>query len=397
MTMERLAYVAFDTVPAPKGASTHIAAFARALGARYGRIELITAGLITAGSGGGETVERWSGVFHTELPALGVSLIDRILCFQAYLNRWLSRHAYSIVQFRSSFEGLPLIELSPRPKLVFEVNGLPSIELKYRYPGVEDDRDLMRKLKAQETACLGAADRVITPSAVTAEYLQRDRGAKRVEVIPNGVDLTTFQQAGDPVPSDIFRMLYFGTMHSWQGVELAIRALAQARSQLEARSQLDVHLTIVAVGDTEAAERLAAKLQVLDRVSFLPAMPQSELAAIVRASHAVLAPLSLNDRNLVQGCCPLKILEGMACGVPVIASDLPVVRELGCDGTHFLLVKPGSVDQISEAILRLHSDPALARAIGANARQHIEDHFTWERAGASLVKLYEELIRSSSA
>ena len=386
MTIERLAYIAFDTVPAPKGASTHIGAFARALAAHYGRIDLIT-----AGPGGVATVERWPGVFHTELPAPGVSLIDRILCFQAYLKRWLKNHPYSIVQFRSSFEGLPLIELSARPKLVFEVNGLPSIELKYRYPGAEDDRELMCKLQAQEAACLQAADRVITPSAVTAKYLQNDRVARRIDVIPNGVDLEIFQPAPGPVPAGVFRMLYFGTMHSWQGVELAIRALAQVRSQIAAS------LTIVAAGEIEPAERLAAKLQVLDRLTILPAMPQPDLAAIVRNSNAVLAPLALNDRNVVQGCCPLKILEGMACGVPVIASDLPVVRELGCDGTHFLLVKPGSVDRISEAILRLHSDPTLARAIGANARRHIEDHFTWDRAGAALVKLYTELIRPSSA
>ena len=381
--MQRLAYIAFDTVPAPKGAATHITAFARALAERYGRIDLIT-----AGAGGVQTVERWPGVFHTELPAVGVSLVDRILCFQAYLERWLRRHPYAVAQFRSSFEGLPLIELSPRPKLVFEVNGLPSIELKYRYPGAEDDRELMRKLRAQEAACLQAADRVITPSAVTADYLQRERGAQRVQVIPNGVDLSIFHPSDEPLVSGPFRMLYFGTLHSWQGVELAIRALAQVKPAF---------LTIVGVGDTDPVERLARKLQVVDRLSILPAMRQAELAARVRTSHAVLAPLALNDRNLVQGCCPLKILEGMACGAPVIASDLPVVRELGFNGKHFLLVKPGSVDQISEAILRLQSDPLLGRGIGANARRQVEDHFSWERAGASLVKLYEELMRSNTA
>ena len=76
------------------------------------------------------------------------------------------------------------------------------------------------------------------------------------------------------------------------------------------------------------------------------------------ASDVVLAPLILNDRNLVQGCCPLKIIEGMAAGAAVIASDLPVVRELGSDGVHFLLVKPGSVDQIAQAVLTDRRRPA---------------------------------------
>src|SRR5277367_6072763 len=76
----RLAYIAFDSVPAPKGASTHIAAFTRALARRFGRIHLVTPGQTA------DTIERWPGVFHTELPAQGVSLVDRILCFQAYLQ-----------------------------------------------------------------------------------------------------------------------------------------------------------------------------------------------------------------------------------------------------------------------------------------------------------------------
>src|SRR5260370_39143001 len=105
----------------------------------------------------------------------------------------------------------------------------------------------------------------------------------------------------------------------------------------------------------------------------------------------MLVPLTLNDRNVVQGCCPLKILEGMAAGVPVIASDLPVVRELGCDGVHFLLVKPGSVDQIAHAALRLARDPEFASKIVQQAQAHVLPHYTWERAGEALSRAYEEL------
>jgi glycosyltransferase involved in cell wall biosynthesis len=93
----------------------------------------------------------------------------------------------------------------------------------------------------------------------------------------------------------------------------------------------------------------------------------------------------------VQGCCPLKALEGMASGTPVIATDLPVVRELGCDGEHFLLVRPGSVDHIAETLLRLRSDPQLAQRISQQARRRIEENYTWERAGESLIACYERV------
>ncbi|HEV2690544.1 MAG TPA: glycosyltransferase family 4 protein, partial [Bryobacteraceae bacterium] len=366
MTAARIAYISFDTVPAPKGAATHIEAFARALAGEFGGVELVT---VAPGAEASLRTERWPGVFHSELPAMGESLIDRVLCFRGFLKHWLRGRQFEAIQFRSIFEGLPLLELAPESRLVFEVNGLPSIELKYRYPGMEDDRELMRKILAQEQACLEAADLVVTPSNVTANYLASARRVptSKIRVVPNGVDHQVFcldRAASSPT----FRMIYFGTLAPWQGIELGIRALPQICVTRPAT------LTVIGSGsgrELDALMSLAGKLGVGGQVRVLAAMPQSELAGHLCAADAVLAPLTLNDRNVLQGCCPLKVLEGMAAGVPVIASDLPVVRELGCHGVHFLLVKPGSVDQIALAALRLADDQELAEKIGEQARAHV--------------------------
>ena len=382
-----IAYISFDTVPAPKGASTHIQAFVQALARRFGPIDLVT---VAANGAGNPLVERWPGVFHYELPATGKSLIDRVLCFRLYLRRWLENRSFRAIHFRSIFEGLPLLQSRDRSRLIFEVNGLPSIELKYRYPRVVDDRELMRKLLAQEGACLEAADLIVTPSAVTCEYLASSRGAARekIQVIPNGVDLELFQASPRVAGNGTMRLVYFGTLAAWQGVELGIRALAQVSTRMDAT------FTIIGTGSgrqRDALNALAAKLGVGNRVMVLQAAPQEELAKHLRAADAVLAPLTLNDRNTVQGCCPLKALEGMASGTPVIATDLPVVRELGCDGEHFLLVRPGSVDHIAETVIRLAADAQLARRIGEQARRQVEANFSWQRAGDALIAAYERL------
>jgi glycosyltransferase involved in cell wall biosynthesis len=389
MRCSRLAYVSFDTVPAPKGAATHIQAFARTLAGAFGGIELVTVG---AGADACLKEERWPGVFHTELPALGDTLIDRVLCFRRFFANWLWNRQFEAIQFRSIFEGLPLVELAGSSRLIFEVNGLPSIELKYRYPGVEDDWELQRKVEAQEKACLDAAHVVITPSGVTRQYLISARGvaAEKVKVIANGVDAGMFPpvELREPETHRALRLLYFGTLSAWQGVELGIRALAQVRQLVPAE------FTVIGPGsgpERGALLTLAARLGVADYVRVLPAMPQAALMEHLVASDIVLAPLTLNDRNLVQGCCPLKILESMAAGVVVIASDLPVVRELGSDGVHFLLVKPGSVDQIAEAVLRIAADRSLANRIADQGRAHVLAHHTWECSGEALVHVYEEL------
>jgi glycosyltransferase involved in cell wall biosynthesis len=380
-----IAYVSFDSVPAPKGAATHIQAFTQALARGFGPVDLVTVGSSTNES---QPAELWPGVVRHELPATGRSLVDRVLCFQLFLKRWLAGRSFSAVHFRSPFEGLPLLQLRGRSRLIFEVNGLPSIELKYRYPRVVDDRDLMRKLIAQEAACLEAADLIVTPSSVTREYLGGRRGVpvSKIEVIPNGVDLEVFQSSRSAPPNGAMRLIYFGILAAWQGVELGIRALAQLPE--------GATLTIIGAGTSRQRESLvalAAKLGLAGRVTLLPPMTQAELAGRLGESDVVLVPLTLTDRNTVQGCCPLKLLESMASGTPVIATDLPVVRELGCDGEHLLLVRPGSVDHIAETVTKLWSDPGLWRRISDQAYRHVAANYSWQRAGDALIACYERL------
>ena len=165
---------------------------------------------------------------------------------------------------------MPLVRLRPRPRLIFEVNGLPSIELKYRYARVADDRELMRKMIAQEQACLDAADRIVTPSAVTERYLVAGRGAdaRKIRVIPNGVDTGLFRPGvRAPEAGGVLRLLYFGTLASWQGVDLAVRATAQTGAHSPAR------LTILGAASERQREpiaALAAKLGIGERVEILP-------------------------------------------------------------------------------------------------------------------------------
>jgi len=378
-----IAYVSFDTVPAHKGAATHIEAFAKALGRSFHRIDLVT---VANGNQPVREFERWPGVVHTEIPATGPSLIDRVLHFRAGLARWLDSRPLRVIQFRSIFEGFELIKRRPEASFIYEVNGLPSIELRHRYPGSEDDRELMSKIRAQEKICLERANMVIAPSAITLEHLGISRAKSRL--IPNGVDPERFLFSPPQAMDGTLRLCYFGTLSTWQGVEVAVRAVAQMRPLRPAE------LVIIGSGSERqrhSIARLAAKLCISSCVTLLPAVPQDELLGHLHRSHIVLAPLTANDRNVVQGCCPLKILETMASGVPLITTDLPAIRELGEPDRHFVLVKPGSVDELAGAIIRLASDIDRARSLAFAARAHVEAKFTWDRAGNALINAYEEL------
>ncbi len=399
MSTRSIIYTSFDRYPAPKGAATHIAAFVAALGSEFQSVDLVTvAGPPSENRATGTEPPAGTGfsrsprINHTELPALGPTLIERVLSFRTHLRDWWRSQRPDVAHIRSIFEGYPIARRKTHwcRRLVYEVNGLPSIELKYHYPQVADDRELMRKLLEQEQCCLDAADLVITVSQVNANHLVgRGVDPSRIRVIPNGVDTGLFAfQSPRPWQDRELRLLYSGTLSPWQGLQTAIEALALYRKEAPAR------LFIVGTGRAEQTRRLAdlsTALGVGDAVEFLGGASQAELATWHHTADVVIAPLTPNDRNLVQGCCPLKVLEAMASGTPLIASDLPVVSALARPEIDAILVRPGSAKAIKDGLLHLVRDPQSAIQRSLNARQRVESQFTWGHAQRQLLAAYREL------
>ena len=387
-----LLYVSFDQVPSAKGASTHIEANARALGERFGSLVLVT-----PGPGDRPAHPFAPGVRQVVLGCPDGDLIGRVLTFRAKLEALLRRQPFDLIHFRSIYEGYPLARhrAALGARLLYEVNGLPSIELKYSRPRLAADGVLMAKLAHQEQACLEAADRVVTVSAVNRACLVR-RGCDptRIIVVPNGVDVAAFPYRDPQKASSILRILYVGTPSAWQGIEVLLDALRLVVVERPLR------LTLVGPATRRRRAELTARVRragLASCVCFVPGVPRAEVVERFHDSHVTVVPLTAADRNTVQGCCPLKMLEAMAAGCPVVASDLPVVRELAVPGRHFLGVPPDDPAGLALALLRggREHEENLARARAA--RHHVERHFPWENATRRLVALYEELLGSSAS
>jgi len=158
---------------------------------------------------------------------------------------------------------------------------------------------------------------------------------------------------------------------------------------------VEVHLVVVASTrprTTRELERLARQLEIADRVIFLHRLDKEDLAGWLRHATATLAPLTECARNLEQGCCPLKVLESMAAGVPVLASNLPAVRELLVDGVDGTLLTPDRPAVWSRAIVGLFDDLQGAKAMARTAQQKVEGELSWDRARAELRAVYDELL-----
>ena len=297
------------------------------------------------------------------------NLLERAAGFGERLSALLQRAGPSLelVHFRDPWSGVPLIEHPQRSYVaVYEVNGLPSIELPFLYPAVPGA--ILERVAELEQRCLDRAELVITPSRATAERL-RARGVDsgRLHVVPNGADLPA--AAAAPPPGAPARyLLYFGALQPWQGVDTALRAFARLRD-LEG-----LELVICASVHRRRAKpyrKLAERLEVADRVRWHFALPEHELAPWREHALLSLAPLRDCSRNAVQGCAPLKILESMAAGVPVVASDLPAVRELISDGEHGRLVAPDRPGELARAIRVLLDYPERRAEMGQAAQARV--------------------------
>ena len=386
--MKRVLYTAFDIVPSPKGASTHILHNIRGLVNSQFDVHLLTPndGLLpTEDAIGGARVTRIT-------QDLAQNFLARAAHFgKAVFNHLALHPEYDIVHFRSIWDGLALAQNKKRFgfKTIFEVNGLPSIELKYHYPGL--DPGLLSKIKEQEIATLHLSDAIVCPSNVTREYIASlGPSRKLITVIPNGVSPSDFTPS--PLPPREGRvpvLLYIGTLADWQGLEVVIKALPKIIEQQAVR------LHIVGRGRSRQRKFLSKhirKLGVEGNVVVQPAVPHHEVPALIAESDICLAPLGLNDRNVTQGACPIKVLEYMASSRPLVASNMPIVRELVREDVDALLFSPNDPVDLANKVLVLLNDIELSQRLADSATERALTKFTWHEAQKKLVKVYEKLL-----
>jgi glycosyltransferase involved in cell wall biosynthesis len=319
------------------------------------------------------------------------NVLDRAIQFSESLTVLLGERGELLrcAHYRDPWSGFAIEQhraLEDRPyKTVFEVNGLPSIELPYAHPDLGDRT--LSKIRDQENLCLSHADRVVVPSQTIADCL-RDRGlsSERIQVIPNGADIP--EDASPPEDAPGRYLIYFGALQTWQGLDNLFRAMANLRDMD------DLHLVVCASRHNRVAKayrKLADKLSISPRIVWRFGLDQGELQQWLQHATASVAPLTDCSRNVDQGCCPLKILESMAAGVPVVASDLPAVCEIMQDWEHGRLVRPDRPNDLSRVLRGILEHEDEGRAMGARARQHIRDTLQWKHMTTQLHSLYDAM------
>ena len=216
--------------------------------------------------------------------------------------------------------------------------------------------------------------------------------ADRVIELPFGVDTDFFTPGPSArqrfmIPPDAFTLAFVGGLdraHAFKGVP----ELLQAFSRLDPAA----HLILVGDGDLRASyEDQARALNVFPRVHFLGRADNATLRDAYRSADVFAFPSTSGAEAF-----GLAALEAEACGLPVVASDLPGVRTVVQNGRTGLLVPPKNVEALTSALATIHADVSRRRLMGTEARQWAVVRFSWDRHIDGLLAVYRSVCASPS-
>jgi colanic acid/amylovoran biosynthesis glycosyltransferase len=233
---------------------------------------------------------------------------------------------------------------------------------------------LARKLRrAAFVACISEWHRDLYASVVPGDETRRP-------VVRCGIDTRAWAPRTNESSGSL---LFVGRLVEKKGLDTLLRALARPEAS-------DLRLRVLGDGPMrEAWGALARELGVAPRVEWLGARGNADVQREIRLAEALVLPCrpdAAGDRDGI----PVVLMEAMACGVPVVAGDLPAIRELVEDGVSGRLVPGGDVEALSRTLEELAADPEERERLALAGRARVEEEFSMEANAARLAKALRE-------
>lgn len=220
---------------------------------------------------------------------------------------------------------------------------------------------------------------VVLTSFIKNKLIAAGVSADRILVAPDGVDLGKFNNfSGDfdlgGISKDDFVYGYIGTLKT-MGMEKGVA------NGLKALTLLPPDYKFLIVGgekvDLEYYKDMSAKLGVSNRAVFIGQVPYSDISKYASKCRVFVAPFPENEHYSFY-MSPLKIFEYMASKKPIIASDLPSLREILTHGDNAILMAPNDHRALADAIIKLRENQAYDKKISDQAYRDVSNKYTWK-------------------
>jgi glycosyltransferase involved in cell wall biosynthesis len=285
--------------------------------------------------------------------------------------------------------------------VVYEVRGFWEDTWLSRHVGTADLKlsDRYQRTRALETRCMEDADLVVTlGEAMRDEIIERGVDPDKIIIVPNGVSDEFLR----PLPDDNGRLMDRGSLKRKLGIQpgehvvglvsslVAHEGIGTLLEAVKILNDRGVRTRALIVGDGPERPALQRQAAALGIAAIFPGrVPMSQ----VRAYHAVLDVFVVprTADRVCQLVTPLKPVEAMASGLPVVVSAVRALSEIVNDKVTGLLSPPLDAGALADCLQALLEDPGLRATLGANAREWVARDRTWAHNAARYRAAYERL------
>lgn len=247
------------------------------------------------------------------------------------------------------------------------------------------------------------ADRIIAATQAEESQLEFLYGVKpdKISILPPGVETSRFYPISSDeakevigIPKDNRMLLFVGRIEPLKGVDVLIQALALMK-QRGVFAETPYNLAIIG-GDPDASpeamsdemtrlKTLSSELGLDDLVLFLGKRAQETLPYYYSAAEVLIMPSHYESFGMVA-------LEAMACGTPVVASQVGGLAFLVKDGVTGFVVPGGEPEMLANTLTRLVLEPELREKLGSQAADYARN-YSWEKITSKMIKIYDQLVQ----
>jgi len=289
-----------------------------------------------------------------------------------------------------------LLQLSPltKAKLIFETHDIGYLTIRHFHDLLDSDRQFdeahERRVYDKETYLFqNAAAAVTVTEQLRRIILETFQTTRPVEVIRNGVSLDQPERRPRSRQSQPL-ILYAGQVYRWKGAGTLVEAMRDVTG-----AKLVVLGGLPYEPDLADLRAFAGDQGVTDRIQFPGSVPPPQVREYLSQADVAVMPLTdtIASRYFT---CPLKMLQYMAAGLPIVATRLPAVEEVLKHEHNALLVEPGQPSGLASAIQRLLGDHGLAGRLAEQARRDVQA-LGWTSRAERVLALAERVTQGDSA
>jgi len=329
-------------------------------------------------------LEKWLGARIYRVPVENMTLKERISSFRRALSRQLEGGMYDVVHFTDPFGGLVACNLKDDYGFytIYDVYSLSSWDLKFS----SVSQSLYNQVKEEESTCLNKVDRIFVPSATMLEYFSNKGLGDKTRFIPGVVRL---HKKLEKIQEETFNILYMGSFSGWEDIDTFFNAIKRLKRQKK------IQVIVVGFTQPERLGEIVSRLQKLgidDVFRFEGPRYGSELEDIFKRTDVGVVPLNDSKRNIIGGVIPLKMLDIMSAGIPVVTTLTPAIESAFKNGEELLLYNAGDSNTLFAQILAIAEHQELKEMVGENGRRKIEMEFSGEPWRKRILVYYSELL-----